>query len=105
MTKLIEGTVEHGSAMAFTRYIKMLERDKFKPLNHTLITEGDPTHPEHLLWMCHEALKNIHMMSGGMSVDKYSRWLGYVQGCLIMQNYTTVEKERDITRPWLAGKD
>lgn len=30
--------------------------------------------------------------------DKLSRWVGYVQGCLIERKYTTVEKERDFSR-------
>jgi hypothetical protein len=50
--------------------------------------------------MCEHCLKNISLASG-MSVDKFSRWLGFVQGVMIMRKFTTVKEERDWTRPWL----
>jgi hypothetical protein len=30
---------------------------------------------------------------------KLNRWLGYIQGCLIDRGHTTVQAERDWTRP------
>jgi hypothetical protein len=36
---------------------------------------------------------------------KLSRWLGYIQGCLIERIYTTVEEERDWTRPLFRPLD
>lgn len=106
MTKLIEGSVEHGTVLAFNRYKEMLEAKGFKPVNHTQDEiGGDPTHPEHLLWMCIECPKHITLLGHGFSVDKFSRWLGYVQGCMISRKFTTVEAERNITRPWFTGKE
>ncbi len=36
---------------------------------------------------------------------KLNRWLGYIQGCLIERGYTTVETERDWTRPLFRHLD
>lgn len=34
-----------------------------------------------------------------LPVDKLSRWLGFVQASCIFEGYTTVEAERDFSRP------
>lgn len=34
-----------------------------------------------------------------LPLNKLNRWLGYIQGCLIWEGLTTVEAERDFTRP------
>lgn len=96
--KIAEGTIEHGTYTAFQRYIDMLKAKKVEPEN---LADDDPTSDKHLLWMCIEAKSKI---GHGWSLDKASRWLGFVQGCLIMKKYTTVRAERDITRPWLKVK-
>lgn len=36
---------------------------------------------------------------------KLNRWLGYIQGCMIERGYTTVEAERDWTRPLFRPLD
>lgn len=36
---------------------------------------------------------------------KLNRWLGYIQGQLIAQGYTTVQEERDWTRPLFRPLD
>jgi hypothetical protein len=36
---------------------------------------------------------------------KLNRWLGYIQGCLIERGYTTVQAERDWTRPLFRPLD
>jgi hypothetical protein len=36
---------------------------------------------------------------------KLNRWLGYIQGCLIVWGVTTVETERDWTRPLFKPLD
>lgn len=36
---------------------------------------------------------------------KLNRWLGYIQGCLIERGYTSVEAERDWTRPLFRPLD
>jgi len=92
---------DEGSVLAFEFYRDMLINKGYKPVNHTDdSTAHDPTHPEHLLWMCQECIPLIRDDGHGMTVDKYSRWLGYIQGCLISQGFTTVSAERNRTRPW-----
>ena len=34
-----------------------------------------------------------------LPIDKLSRWLGYVQAVLVANGLTTVDRERDATRP------
>ncbi len=36
---------------------------------------------------------------------KANRWLGYIQGCMIERGYTTVEEERNWTRPLFRPLD
>ena len=40
-----------------------------------------------------------------MPLMKLNRWLGYIQGCLIERGYTTVEAERNWTRPLFRPLD
>lgn len=46
-----------------------------------------------LQWMC-----NV-IITEDMHIDKMSRWLGYIQGTLITLGFTTVDEERDVSRP------
>lgn len=96
--------VDEGSVKAFEHYKEMLERKGYKPKNHTEIQNGNPTHPEHLLWMCIHCIPQVRDDGMGYPVSKYSRWLGFIQGCLISQGFTTVERERNRTRPWFKGQ-
>lgn len=41
----------------------------------------------------------------GMPIEKANRWLGYIQGVLISRGITTVEEERDWTRPLFRPLD
>ena len=49
----------------------------------------------HLVWMCDAALASLD----ADPIDKGSRWLGYVQGVLVMRGLVTVGAERDFSRP------
>jgi hypothetical protein len=40
-----------------------------------------------------------------LPIMKLNRWLGYIQGCLIERGYTTVEDERNFTRPLFRPLD
>ena len=80
----------------------MLENMGYISIDCTKQNNGDNTSPEHLLWMCNHCIPRVRDDGLGFSVDKYSRWLGYIQGCLISRGITTVEKERNITRPWFT---
>ena len=96
---------DKGSYKTFLYYKEMLEKMKIKPKNHTLEKNGDPTSLEHLLWMCGEGLKMVRADGRGTTVDKYSRWLGYIQGVLICKKLTTVEAERDRVREFMINAD
>ena len=48
-----------------------------------------------LRWICAEA--QIH--GEDLPIDKLSRWLGFVQGCLAMRGLISVDVERDVSRP------
>jgi hypothetical protein len=91
---------DEGTVKAFEHYRDMIRARGFKPVNETEYPGGDPTSPGHLLWMCEHCIPLVRSDGYGMSVDKYSRWLGFIQGCLIMHGWTTVQAERDRTRPW-----
>jgi hypothetical protein len=41
----------------------------------------------------------------GAPIPKLCRWLGYIQGVLISKGMTTVEAERDWTRPYFRPLD
>lgn len=91
---------DEGSLTAFEYYADLLDSKGIKPVNHTEIADGDPTSLEHILWMCEHCKTQVRDDGQGMAVDKYSRWLGFIQGCIIMHGLTTVEEERNRTRPW-----
>ena len=61
-------------------------------------TPEDPSANYHLLWMLQEILHNEQQ-----SITKKHRWLGCVQGIIIMKGYTSVQKERDATRDVFDG--
>ena len=50
---------------------------------------------EDLKRLSHKAIKEIE----NYPIDKLSRWLGFVQAYVIFTNQTTVEIERDFSRP------
>lgn len=90
-----------GSLNAVDRYIKMLESINAKPVD---MSDKDESHKDHLLHMCMVLKKNITYDGKGFSVDKFSRWLGFIQyGLIFTHKLTTVRAERDITRPWFTG--
>lgn len=96
--------IDQGSLLAFNFYKTMLEEKGVQSVNHTEIPNGDPTNPEHLLWMCNFCIPRVRDDGLGMAEGKYSRWLGFIQGCLICHGWTTVEAERNRTRPWFNKK-
>ena len=94
-------TAKTGSLKAFKRYEKILK-------DHMVAPRCEPETPAtdaHLLWMCQHCIERIEQCDETFPVDKYSRWLGYIQGVMTMVNYITVQEERDITRPWFADNE
>lgn len=73
----------------FERYMKICEEYRDESI------DIDETHPHHLGWMCASALGSLETFP----VDKLSRWLGFIQGCLTMRGLITVQEERDFSRP------
>lgn len=94
-------TIDESTKRAFQRYKEMLE--KYPPKEHTdnfsALQNRDKL--AHCHWMCD---RMISSETDHYSLDKKSRWLGFIQGVLIMCNLTTIEKERNITRPWFSNK-
>lgn len=71
------------------------------PPNSVLSIEqkpGDETNPVHLIWMLQQIKDNSEM-----SQTKRHRWLGYIQGVLVMKGVFNVEEEREYTRPIFNG--
>ena len=99
---------DEGSLRAFEHYRDLLIGMGYVAHNEAELPahfeEGDPTDPRHLLWMCEHCVNQVRDDGKGFNVAKYSRWLGYVQGCLISQGITTVKEERNRTRPWFADQ-
>lgn len=98
---LIEGTLS-----AFERYNQMLIERNIQPkdLSNEKITYRElPKMLPHARWMCETAIKR--MKDGSFSFDKVSRWLGFVQAIMIFNGLTTIEEERNITRPWFNKED
>ena len=50
---------------------------------------------ENLAWMCAHGIAH----SDSLPIDKISRWLGCVQGCLAMRGCLDLGHERDGSRP------
>ena len=48
-----------------------------------------------LAWMCAEGER----LCGAVPIDKVSRWLGFIQGCLCMRGMVDVDVERAVSRP------
>lgn len=51
------------------------------------------TEPCHLRWM-------LSIIRDGYAGEKSHRWLGFIQGVMISTGITTVQAERDFTRPY-----
>lgn len=97
--------IDKATELAFDRYRDMLTNKGIKPYNYADREFHKLTKIEqlsHAYWMCDECLKHT---TSHWSIDKKSRWLGFVQCVLIMHGITTLEAERNITRPWFTGKE
>lgn len=50
---------------------------------------------ENLIWLCNRSIE----AGESLPIDKLSRWLGFVQGCLLMRGLLDTDEERDASRP------
>ena len=72
------------------RYVHMMDR------THNITT--DDNHPfslHNLRWMCNTIIEHGETWP----IDKVGRWLGYIQAGMIMHELTSVNTERDFSRP------
>lgn len=96
--------LNEGTILAFERYIAMLDKLGIKSadLSAKKITYKNlPEMLPHARWMCETALAKKETFS----FDKASRWLGFVQAIMIFNGLTSIEDERNITRPWFNKED
>jgi hypothetical protein len=54
---------------------------------------------------CSDLNKFLKEFNRELPLEKLNRWLGYVQGVLIERGFTTVEEERNWTRPLFRPLD
>lgn len=84
------------SKVIVPRYLAMLSVDHGRDWNEDRF--GDKTSLGHLKWMLTEIADNLKQ-----SITKKNRWLGFVQGLLIAYGFTTVSREREMTREIFNG--
>jgi hypothetical protein len=83
-------TCTKATTEVFARYLRLMESVGEDPM------EGhERLSLKNLRWICEEGIAK----SGQLPIDKLSRWLGFVQGCLAMRQIIDVDEERDFTRP------
>lgn len=71
-------------------YLDLIEAETSDPF------KGDPRLSlENLAWLCREIISR----GPELPIDKPSRWLGFIQGCLAMRGIVDVDAERSSTRP------
>ncbi len=83
-----------ASSELFKRYLVIIEQELSSgPLDPFA---GDRyLSLENLAWMCAHAIEH----AANLPIDKISRWLGCVQGCLGTRGHIDLGVERDISRP------
>lgn len=82
--------------IACDHYSKMLKNKGIIPKEET--NSGGTSLP-HVYWMLETLKENIENKNHKFDEGKVSRWLGFIQAILILNDLTTVEKERNFTRP------
>jgi len=93
MTALSAATAE-----VFERYSKLIKEQQASGMADPL-AEDRYLSLTNLLWMCDQAVAE----HDSLPIDKISRWLGCVQGCLASRGLISIEAERDFTRTLFHG--
>lgn len=91
-------TIHDATIEAFKHYQALLKNKKIVSKNMSDTNSKVNEMLPHALWMCEECLKK----QKDYSLDKLSRWLGFVQAILIFNGLTTIDDERNRTRPWFT---
>lgn len=87
-------SVSAATAEVFERYRNIIDAQQASGAEDPL-AEDRYLSLKNLSWMCAQGAAE----SDRLPLDKISRWLGCVQGCLGMRGLISIEAERDITRP------
>jgi hypothetical protein len=92
--KLFENMTLHDShRIMFERYLEILKEHG----EDQTVYLPNKTSNKHLKWMCEQMIENLS--SHEYPIDKAARWLGFVQGVMIMKKHITVDEERNFSRP------
>ena len=75
----------------------------FKEFSTPKCTPDTATENDHLAWML-LVIANKEEAELEHSDEKMNRWLGYVQGVMVMKGLLDVDKERNRTRSIFNGK-
>ncbi len=99
-------TIDEATTLAFSTYANfIIGKIGDKPKNLSEVDDWSklPKTDQlaHALWMCQELMRPA---TAHYSIDKRSRWLGFIQGVLIINGYKSINTERNITRPWFNSK-
>lgn len=84
-----------GFKQAVQRYLDMLDREGISTGERV---EKGSTDWKHLRWMLEELRDAV-----GMSETDRSRWLGFIQGCLIKDGLCDIVTERNVTIQLLSN--
>lgn len=90
-----------GTIACLERYDLMCEQNGAKPIQDKINQTGI----NHAYWMTD--ILYVKILSDDPTFDdgKVGRWLGFIQRELILAGYTTVQRERDFSRPYFkTGK-
>jgi len=80
-----------ATANLFERYALIIEATP----REAMFDQDSRLSLENLLWICRQGEREADILP----LDKISRWLGFVQGCLAMRGLIQVDEERDVSRP------
>lgn len=84
-----------ATAILFDRYAAVIAAAAEDPSATVPFTQDPRLSLANLAWMCRTGAAE----AATLPIDKTSRWLGFVQGCLAMRGLISVDAERDATRP------
>ena len=98
MTDASRVTKKKNLIFLFEHYVDII-KDNEDYINSQVRT----TSAVEMIRLCNEAVElydEFYLLDGDNS--KVNRWLGYIQGILITINLTTIEDQRNFTRPYLT---
>lgn len=88
---MMSDQVRSATLVLFARYEALIRQEQ----RAAEASEDPRLSLDNLVWLCERAREP----DLGLPLDKISRWLGFVQGCLAMRGLISVDEERDLSRP------